>query len=124
MRWDPLECEGRRRRHAPDPTAGAAFAWRDPATCGEAPVPIRAKHGRKGAQHAQSAAGDAQHDGVAAQLKHKIDKAKSIDAVTDVMLHSDTQKSLASLPQGVRDEIRDYAKARLVALGWPSKKAA
>jgi hypothetical protein len=24
----------------------------------------------------------------------------------------------------VRDEVRDYAKARLVALGWPSKKAA
>jgi hypothetical protein len=57
-------------------------------------------------------------------LKRRIDKAKSINAVTDLMLHPETQKALAGLPQGERDEIRDYAKARLVALGWPSKKAA
>jgi hypothetical protein len=62
--------------------------------------------------------------GVEAELKKKIDKAKTINAVTDLMLHADTQKALNELPQGVRDEIRDYAKARLVALGWPSKKAA
>jgi hypothetical protein len=62
--------------------------------------------------------------GVEAELKRKIDKAKSINAVTDLMLHADTQKTLGDLPQGVRDEIRDHAKARLVALGWPSKKAA
>src|SRR4051794_22297526 len=57
-------------------------------------------------------------------LKRRIDKAKSINAVTDLMLHPETQKALGGLPQGERDEIRDYAKARLVALGWPSKKAA
>lgn len=57
-------------------------------------------------------------------LKRRIDKAKSINAVTDLMLHPETQKALAGLPQGERDEIRDYAKARLVALGWPAKKAA
>ena len=61
---------------------------------------------------------------VEADLKQKITKAKSINAVTDLMLHADTQKTLGDLPQGVRDEIRDHAKARLVALGWPSKKAA
>jgi len=32
--------------------------------------------------------------------------------------------TLAELPEGIRDEIRDYAKARLVELGWPTKKAA
>lgn len=62
--------------------------------------------------------------GVEAELKKKIDKAKTINAVTDLMLHPDTQKALQELPQDVRDEVRDYAKARLVALGWPSKKAA
>ncbi|MBF9195770.1 trna delta -isopentenylpyrophosphate transferase [Microvirga terrestris] len=57
-------------------------------------------------------------------LKAKIKKAKTINAVTDLMLHADTQKVLAELPEGIRDEIRDYAKARLVELGWPTKKAA
>ena len=54
----------------------------------------------------------------------KIKKAKTINAVTDLMLHADTQKTLADLPEGIRDEIRDFAKARLVELGWPTKKAA
>ncbi|QFU15537.1 trna delta -isopentenylpyrophosphate transferase [Microvirga thermotolerans] len=62
--------------------------------------------------------------GVEAELKGKISKAKSINAVTDLMLHADTQRILNDLPEGVRDEIRDFAKARLVELGWPSKKAA
>lgn len=58
------------------------------------------------------------------ELKQKIKKAKTINAVTDLMLHADTQKLLNDLPEGVRDEIRDFAKARLVELGWPTKKAA
>jgi hypothetical protein len=61
---------------------------------------------------------------VQAELKGRIDRARSINAVTDLMLAPDTQEALASLPAGLRDEIRDHAKARLVALGWPSKKAA
>lgn len=61
---------------------------------------------------------------VEADLKQKITKAKSINAVTDLMLHADTQKILNELPEGIRDEIRDFAKARLVELGWPTKKAA
>jgi hypothetical protein len=61
---------------------------------------------------------------VVAEVRRRIDRAKSINAVTDVMLHADTQRRLGELPPGLRDELRDYAKARLVALGWPSKKAA
>ena len=61
---------------------------------------------------------------VETELKQKISKAKSINAVTDLMLHPDTQRSLNDLPEGVRDELRDFAKARLIELGWPSKKAA
>ncbi len=61
---------------------------------------------------------------VEAELKQKITKARSINAVTDLMLHADTQRILGELPEGIRDEIRDFAKARLVELGWPSKKAA
>ena len=61
---------------------------------------------------------------VEAELKQRISKARSINAVTDLMLHPDTQRALTDLPEGVRDEVRDFAKARLVELGWPSKKAA
>src|SRR3954453_11967306 len=58
------------------------------------------------------------------EIRAKIDKARSINAVTDLMLLPETQKIMNDLPPAVRDEICDYAKARLVALGWPSKKAA
>ncbi|HEX2134838.1 MAG TPA: trna delta -isopentenylpyrophosphate transferase [Microvirga sp.] len=61
---------------------------------------------------------------VEAELKRKIAKAKTINAVTDLMLHPDTQRTLNDLPEGVRDELRDFAKARLIELGWPAKKAA
>ncbi|MCB8822728.1 trna delta -isopentenylpyrophosphate transferase [Microvirga rosea] len=61
---------------------------------------------------------------VEAELKQKISKAKTINAVTDLMLNPDTQRVLNDLPEGIRDEVRDFAKARLVELGWPSKKAA
>jgi hypothetical protein len=61
---------------------------------------------------------------IEADLKRKITRAKSINAVTDLMLDADTQRELNDLPEGVRDEVRDFAKARLIELGWPTKKAA
>ena len=60
-------------------------------------------------------------DAVVADIRKRVDRAKSFNAVTDVMLHPDTQAALGDLPPGLRDELRDHAKARLVALGWPSK---
>lgn len=57
-----------------------------------------------------------------ADLKRAIDAAETVNAVTDLMLAGQTQATLAGMPQGTRDEVRDYAKARLVALGWPSGK--
>ena len=57
-----------------------------------------------------------------ADLKRPIDEMTSIDAVTDLMLDTETQRTLGQMPPGTRDEVRDYAKARLVALGWPPKK--
>lgn len=56
-------------------------------------------------------------------LRAKINQAPSIAAVTDLMMSEDTQRSLADLPQEDRDSLRDFAKARLVALGWPGKRA-
>src|SRR4051794_413913 len=47
---------------------------------------------------------------IEADLKKKISKSKNINAVTDLMLHADTQRALNDLPEGVRDEIRDFAK--------------
>ncbi len=76
---------------------------------------------QKGKVEATAAASDGK---VEDDLKAKIKKAKTINAVTDLMLHADTQKILNDLPEGIRDEIRDFAKARLVELGWPTKKAA
>ncbi|TXM94703.1 trna delta -isopentenylpyrophosphate transferase [Methylobacterium sp. WL30] len=58
-----------------------------------------------------------------ADLKRRIDEMTSIDAVTDLMLDTETQRTLGQMPSGTRDEVRDYAKARLVALGWPPKKS-
>lgn len=57
------------------------------------------------------------------EWKQKIAKAKTINAVTDLMLHADTQRALNDMPEGFRDSIRDCAKQRLVDLGWPTKKA-
>ena len=54
-------------------------------------------------------------------LKRRIDEAGTINAVTDLMLDGATQAILATMPPGTRDEVRDYAKARLVALGWPKR---
>jgi len=54
-------------------------------------------------------------------LKRRIDGAETINAVTDLMLDGATQAVLATMPSGTRDEVRDYAKARLVALGWPKR---
>ena len=82
-------------------------------------VEIEKTEPQKGKVEAAAADGKIEDD-----LKTKIKKAKTINAVTDLMLHADTQKVLAELPEGIRDEIRDYAKARLVELGWPTKKAA
>ena len=43
--------------------------------------------------------------GGADELKRKIDKAGSINAVTDLMLLPETQKSLNEIPVAVRDKI-------------------
>ena len=69
--------------------------------------------------------GPANDDGspqaVEAKLRAQIDAAGSINAVTDLMLEPETVQALAYLAPGLRDEVREHAKARLVALGWPVK---
>jgi len=89
------------------------------------------KHSRPGAPEPQAEAEAVKVEAPAgseasieADLRQRIGKAKSINAVTDLMLHADTQRILNELPEGVRDEVRDFAKARLIELGWPTKKAA
>ncbi|MGF3023685.1 trna delta -isopentenylpyrophosphate transferase [Methylobacterium aquaticum] len=59
-----------------------------------------------------------------AELTARIDQAQSINAVTDLMLAPETQAALAAMPPGLRDEVREHAKARLVALGWPARSTA
>ena len=58
------------------------------------------------------------------ELKRTLDGAETVEAVIALMRSAETQQSLAQLAPAWRDEVRAYAKARLVALGWPSKQAA
>jgi hypothetical protein len=50
------------------------------------------------------------------QLRQRIKSAKTERAVTDFMLLQDTQHSLGGLPEGIRDGIRNFAKARVLDL--------
>lgn len=52
-------------------------------------------------------------------IRAAIAEADSINAVTDLMLAPETQEGLASLAPGIRDDVRECAKNRLRALGWP-----
>jgi hypothetical protein len=54
-------------------------------------------------------------------LRNAISKARTTKAVTDLMLKGDTQAILNRVDPELRDTLRDVAKARLVALGWPGK---
>ena len=103
-------------------SSAASVAASETAAQGQEEQPQGAEPTAKTKSARGKAKGGAQ--GGADELKRKIDKAGSINAVTDLMLLPETQKSLNELPVAVRDDIRDYAKARLVALGWPSKQAA
>jgi len=58
------------------------------------------------------------------ELALRIDKAATINKVTDLMLSPDAQADLARLDSADRDLVRGYAKARLIALGWSHKPAA
>jgi len=62
--------------------------------------------------------------GMVVELKRKLDGAKTVDAVIALMRSADTQQSLAEIAPAWRDEVRAYAKDRLVALGWTPKQAA
>ncbi len=53
----------------------------------------------------------------------KIRDAKTINAVTDLMLLPTTQQDLADMAEMFREEIRAFAKQRMVELGWLPKKA-
>jgi hypothetical protein len=58
------------------------------------------------------------------ELKGKLDSTHTADAVISLMRAEDTQHCLQGLAPGLKDEVRIYAKARLVALGWTPDKAA
>lgn len=64
---------------------------------------------------------DGSPQSIESRLNSLIDQAKSINAVTDLMLAPDTQSDLSCLAPGIRDEVRERAKLRLVALGWPAR---
>ena len=70
------------------------------------------------------AQGIAADDQVATGLKRKLDGAKTVEAVTALMTAPETQRIMATLPPTLKEQVRDCAKARMVALGWIPKKAA
>jgi hypothetical protein len=62
--------------------------------------------------------------GLVGELKRHLDGAETVEAVIALMWSAETQQSLAQLAPAWRDEVRAYAKDRLVALGWTPKQAA
>ena len=62
--------------------------------------------------------------GLVGDLKRTLDGAEAVEAVIALMRRAETQQSLAGLAPEWRDELRAYAKARLVALGWRPNRAA
>ena len=61
--------------------------------------------------------------GLVVELKRKLDGAETVEAVIALMTNAETQQSLAEIAPAWRDEVRAYAKDRLVALGWTPKQA-
>jgi len=62
--------------------------------------------------------------GLVGELKRTLDGAETVEAVIALMRSAETQQSLAQLVPAWKDEVRAYAKDRLVALGWRPKQAA
>jgi len=62
--------------------------------------------------------------GVVIELKRQLDGAEAVEAVITLMRRAETQQHLAGLLPEWKDEVRGYAKARMVALGWAPKQAA
>src|SRR4051812_32909790 len=62
--------------------------------------------------------------GIVGDLKRKLDRAETVEAVIALMTNAETQHSLVGLAPDWKDEVRAHAKARMVALGWTPKKAA
>jgi hypothetical protein len=73
----------------------------------------------KAAAPSREASGDGDPAEIEKQIRAEIARADSINAVTDLMLAPETQEGLASLAPGIRDDVRECAKNRLRALGWP-----
>src|SRR5919199_2537469 len=61
---------------------------------------------------------------VAPELKRQLDGAETVEAVTALMTAPEVQRGLASFPPALKEQVHDYAKARMVALGWTPKKVA
>jgi hypothetical protein len=62
--------------------------------------------------------------GIVGELKRTLDGAETVDAVVALMRDSETQRAMGALTPDRKDEVRGYAKARMVALGWAPKRAA
>jgi hypothetical protein len=62
--------------------------------------------------------------GLVGELKRNLDWTETVEAVIALMRSAETQQSLGQLAPEQRDEVRAYAKDRLVALGWAPKQAA
>src|SRR3954470_10117047 len=62
--------------------------------------------------------------GFVGELTRRLAGAGSVEAVITLMRRAETQQSLAGLAPEWTDELRAYARARLVALGWRPNRAA
>lgn len=55
-------------------------------------------------------------------LKRHVDEQCTALGVQNYMLRHDVQTYLSGIPEDQRDDLRDYAKCRMVSLGWTGRK--
>lgn len=55
-------------------------------------------------------------------MRRMIDQKASVSALTDFMLLTDTNAAMAAWSQEDRNNVKEYARQRLVALGWKSSR--
>ena len=63
-------------------------------------------------------------EAIVAELKRRLDSTTAVDAVVALMLNAETQRVLGGLRPEWKEQVREYAKARMVAFGWTPSRAA
>jgi hypothetical protein len=86
--------------------------------------PLAGERRRSASNENTPAANLDREPGFVGELTRQLAEAETVEAVVALMQAAETQQSLAELAPEWTDELRAYARARLVALGWTPNRAA